>query len=224
MTAPEEYGSGSDYSEEYWVDWFLGAKGNEYFCDVEQDFILDRFNLTGLQSEVEHFQLALDLITDELDLEEFSEDHRYVLDESARKLYGLIHARFILSPRGLQKMLEKYKNSDFGRCPRLHCNLHPLLPIGIYEKQGQGTVKLYCSKCEELYNPKSIRHSNIDGAYFGANFPAMLMQTFANIIPAKPKEIYVPKIFGFKIHEQAKLARWKEKKRSEMEVRLSKDD
>jgi hypothetical protein len=33
---------------------------------VEEDYILDRFNLTGLNVEVQHYTHALDLITDNL--------------------------------------------------------------------------------------------------------------------------------------------------------------
>jgi hypothetical protein len=44
----------------------LSSKGNEYFCEVEEDYILDRFNLTGLNTEVANYQQALDLITDNL--------------------------------------------------------------------------------------------------------------------------------------------------------------
>jgi casein kinase II subunit beta len=44
----------------------LSSKGNEYFCEVEEDFILDRFNLTGLNNEVANYAQALDLITDQL--------------------------------------------------------------------------------------------------------------------------------------------------------------
>jgi len=63
----EDYtsGSDSDYTK-YWIDWFLGSKGNEYFCEVDEDYILDRFNLTGLNTEVQYYSQALDLITDNL--------------------------------------------------------------------------------------------------------------------------------------------------------------
>ncbi|RUS13546.1 casein kinase II regulatory subunit-domain-containing protein, partial [Jimgerdemannia flammicorona] len=58
-------GSDSDYTK-YWIDWFLNTKGNEYFCEVDEEYILDRFNLTGLNTEVQHYTQALDLITDNL--------------------------------------------------------------------------------------------------------------------------------------------------------------
>ena len=49
-----------------WISWFLSAKGNEYFSEVDEEYILDRFNLTGLNGEVHHYNQALDLITDNL--------------------------------------------------------------------------------------------------------------------------------------------------------------
>lgn len=58
-------GSESDY-QKYWVDWFLSLRGNEFFCEVDEEYILDRFNLTGLSAEVQHYAQALDLITDSL--------------------------------------------------------------------------------------------------------------------------------------------------------------
>ena len=36
-------------------------------------------------------------------------------------LYGLIHARFIVTTRGLDAMLKKYRLAEFGRCPRMLC-------------------------------------------------------------------------------------------------------
>ena len=39
----------------------------EYFAEVDEDYILDRFNLTGLNSDVvQEYNRALDLITDSL--------------------------------------------------------------------------------------------------------------------------------------------------------------
>jgi casein kinase II subunit beta len=210
----------SGYSEDFWIEWFLGTKGNEYFCDVDVEFITDRFNLTGLNTEVESLQQSIEVITDTFDIE-VDEEERVRIEKYAHHLYGLIHARYILTTRGLQKMLDKYKNCDFGRCPRAHCHLHPLLPIGLHDIPRISTVKLYCPKCEDIYVPKSSRHAAIDGAYFGTSFPGMLLQVYPHLVPSKPTERFVPKIFGFKIHDHAKLARWQEKRRKEMEERLA---
>src|SRR5437763_886937 len=59
----ETSASDSDYANS-WVSWFLGCKGNEYFCEIDQEYIPDRFKLTYLNTEVIHYNDALELITD----------------------------------------------------------------------------------------------------------------------------------------------------------------
>ncbi|KAJ7266597.1 casein kinase II, regulatory subunit [Mycena rebaudengoi] len=184
-------GSDSDYSRfrihivcSTWISWFLSSKGNEYFCEVDEDFILDRFNLTGLNNEVANYAQALDLITDQLD-DEVQDELRGSLDVQARLLYGLIHARWIVTARGLAKMVEKYKRGDFGRCPRVLCQSQSLLPVGLIDVPYEKSVKLYCGRCEDLYSPKSSRHGSIDGAYFGTTFPHLLYLVYPTLIPPK---------------------------------------
>jgi hypothetical protein len=65
---------------------------------------MDRFNLTGLNTEVQYYQYALDLVTDVFDLD-CEDDMREQIEKSARHLYGLVHARYIVTTRGLQKMV-----------------------------------------------------------------------------------------------------------------------
>ncbi len=103
----------SDYVPNSWVTWFLATKGNEYFCEVDEDYILDRFNLTGLNAEVQHYPQALDLITDSLE-DDLSDSIRDSVEAQAKLLYGLVHARYIITTRGLGKMLEKYKRADLA--------------------------------------------------------------------------------------------------------------
>ncbi|KAJ9111237.1 hypothetical protein QFC22_006537 [Naganishia vaughanmartiniae] len=97
--------SESDYANS-WITWFLSTKGNEYFVEIDDDYLMDRFNLTGLNGElVKDYSKALDMILDNLEGEESMDDEeRESLDTSARFLYGLIHARFIVTSRGLAKM------------------------------------------------------------------------------------------------------------------------
>lgn len=223
-TGEEEYytDSSSDFTE-YWIDLFLGIKGNEYFCDIDEEYIRDRFNLTGLNQEVSKLLTLIDIITDVIEADQQDEDQRETLEHNARVLYGLIHARYILTSRGLNKMMEKYRKGDFGYCPRVHCELHPLLPIGLNDQPRVASVKLYCAKCEDLYNPKSARHSVIDGAYFGTSFPAMFFQNFPQVIPIHNKRSYTPKVFGFKLHDYSQLNRWRELQRIKLEKRLVKN-
>ena len=82
------------------------------------------------------------------------------------------------------------------------------------------TVKLYCPKCEDIYNPKSSRHAAIDGAYFGTSFHNILFQVYPALVPEKSKRRYEPKIFGFKVHAAAALARWQDGERVDLRKRL----
>ncbi|KAF7935978.1 uncharacterized protein EAE98_002198 [Botrytis deweyae] len=213
----------SEFMQHGFAPRFISSRGNEYFCEIDEDYLTDRFNLTGLQTEVQYYQYALDLVTDVFDLD-CDDEMRETIEKSARHLYGLVHARYIVTTRGLAKMLEKYKKADFGKCPRVMCKSHPLLPMGQSDNPNIKAVKLYCSRCEDIYNPKSSRHSAIDGAYFGTSFHNILFQVYPAMIPAKSYDRYVPRIYGFKVHAPAALIRWQNGERDEMRRRLRKLD
>ncbi|KAL9275245.1 Casein kinase II subunit beta-1-like protein [Drosera capensis] len=174
--------SGSDGDETSWISWFCNLRGNEFFCEVDDEYIQDDFNLCGLSSQVPYYEYALDLI---LDVESshgdmFTEEQNELVESAAEMLYGLMHVRYILTSKGMAAMvLEKYKSCDFGRCPRVYCSGQPCLPVG----------------------QSDIPRSNIDGAYFGTTFPHLFLMTYGNLKPQKAAQNYVPRVFGFKLHK-----------------------
>jgi len=187
-----------------WIEWFCGLKGNEFFVEVPEDFIQDEFNLYGLSASVQNYDYALDMILDNESDDELEEEQQEVIERNAETLYGLIHARFIVTALGLQLMLEKLRQGDFGMCPRINCFGQQLLPVGLSDLPAQHTLKMFCPSCQEIYFPKYTRHSSIDGAYFGTTFPHLLVLQYPDIIQQRACPPYVPKIFGFRIHPRAK--------------------
>ncbi|CAN6672891.1 casein kinase II subunit beta [Trichomonascus vanleenenianus] len=207
---PEGPSSSEGSAEETWVSSFCSMVGHEYFAEVLDEFIDDDFNLIGLSSIVPNYRQALEVISD-LEPEDRANVARSpnipMIEESAEMLYGLIHARFILSRTGLYMMAEKYRLKHFGACPRYFCEKTTLLPIGRYDAVGFETVRLYCPCCQDIYTPPHSRYTSVDGAYFGTSFVGLFLDTYPEIeiqcMRLRQKRFEL-KIYGFKISEQSR--------------------
>ncbi|KAG2243808.1 hypothetical protein Bca52824_094348 [Brassica carinata] len=159
--------SGSDVKDTSWISWFCNLRGNELFCQIDDYYIQDHFNLCGLIHQVPYYDYALDLILDvDLTHGTFTEKQYELVESAAEMLYGMIHAHF-------------------GRCPRVNCCGQPCLPIGQSDIPLASTIKIYSPKCEDVYYPRSKYHANIDGAYFGTTFPHLFLMTYEDLKPQK---------------------------------------
>eukprot|EP00741_Cyanophora_paradoxa_P003717 tig00000093_g3613.t1 len=196
------FASDDDSQDQSWVNWFCRLKGNEFFVEVDDEWIQDDFNLHGLNQQVPapFYEAALDLILDSESQEDsLSEEQQELLESAAELLYGLIHARYLLTARGTQQMLEKYKRGVFGRCPRVLCDGQEVLPVGENDLPRHSHVQLFCPKCEEIYRPPNRPHRLLDGAYFGTSFPHVFLQCNPELLVTRQPAKYVPRVFGFKV-------------------------
>lgn len=192
--------SGSDRTDIGWIEWFCDLDGHEFLIEIDEDYIVDNFNLYGLKPMIKHYDQALEMILSKEapDSEDFNNAEYLTVYESAMDLYGLIHARYITSPKGLAIMREKYLMGTFGNCPRVKCKRQYALPIGTSHKLNESRVKVFCPRCQEIYTPK-YGSIDIDGAYFGPGFPFALMQAFPELMLDDGPEQFIPQLYGFKI-------------------------
>ncbi|AMD22248.1 HGL092Wp [Eremothecium sinecaudum] len=129
-----------------------------------------------------------------------------MVEHSAEQLYGLIHARYILTKQGLQAMAEKFDHKEFGTCPRYYCGGMQLLPCGLSDTVGKNTVRLYCASCQDLYLPHSSRHLCLEGAFWGTSFPGVFLKHFKELedyVEQKNKNLYRLRIFGFPVAKES---------------------
>ena len=81
-------------AKSFWIEHFVSTPGNHFYCSVPASFLADSFNLIGLP-DLPFQKEALALILSG----EFREENVNV-EASAMTLFGLIHARYITTPRG----------------------------------------------------------------------------------------------------------------------------
>ncbi|OHT14090.1 Casein kinase II subunit beta [Tritrichomonas foetus] len=164
------------YSPKTWIDWIFTLSQSKYFIKIDNIFIKDQFNHTGIATHVQRYQEVRRLIlgyrfTPKGIIRKNSDS----TNNSVIMLNGLLHARFINTKKGLHKMHEKFSKNEFPKCPRYKCHGASCLPFGMYDEPGKGNVCFYCPKCQNIYECLDEDVSGLDGAFFGPTWINMFM-------------------------------------------------
>ena len=77
-----EEASGSEEDVASWISWFCSLKGNEFFCEIEEDYIQDDFNLSGLCSQASPIRACVAL-------QNLFASHRVMLIKSLLQIHEL---------------------------------------------------------------------------------------------------------------------------------------
>ena len=192
--------------ETNWIHWFCKLRGNEFFVEVDDNFIKNEENLVGI-----NYKNSLKILLSEKSPKDTSLTPDLIEElQEIREIYGYIHKRFINTPLGLGLVREKFINGAYGYCPRMLCNKQVVLPVGLSEDIRYSQVEVFCPMCQEVYKPirdmygygdkKPFKFDLPDGIFFGTSFPQNFLMTFPDLDPRinQPTK-YIPKLFGFKI-------------------------
>ena len=122
----------------------------------------------------------------------------------AKIIYGLLHAIYINTDEGQEKMLKKFHNHEFHACPRTLCKDYHCIPFGPSYTYGEFKVQLFCPNCTDSYDIND-RSNILDGSFFGPDWFHFLLANHhedPELFPPNPPENFVPKIYGFRIYNR----------------------
>jgi len=194
-----------------WIDAFLATAAGRYFVRVDPNYMADTFNFFGIRQKIsQHFRYAMDLLRctsyspDRLPQDWPRDIDREAVHRAAVRLYGLLHARFLLTrgqKQGLDLMWEKYSRREFQECPRHFCDRQICLPYGPHEELDRSVLRMFCPNCREVYVPEDPACNTIDGAFFGPSWVDLFIEAYAckGIIPAGAVKRPLVRLFGFKV-------------------------
>lgn len=127
----------------------------------------------------------------------------YAIQKAAEALYLLLHARFVISPRGLEAIrhVMALDNTVFGKCPRSCCKGTGLLPYGYSNdymsdasvptvttasrKEHDSCCHRYCPSCGEVW---ISWESKTDGCAWGPSWCHLFLLAFGSQVYAKELE------------------------------------
>ena len=183
-----------------WVDWLLTTSYGTYFVKIDDGYLNNVFNYYGLRQKVPYFKYAYDLIRGPyLDPKERPKEWPKDMDSYGLCLYGLLHARYLLTTEGQNAMLVKYNSGKFPHCPRTLCRGTCCLPYGSSDNIGQTSIQMFCPNCNDIYSINDEPSNFTDGAFFGPSWVHSFLKHFPHLVPSEQPEKYVPRIFGFRV-------------------------
>lgn len=175
-----------------WILNFMALKENRYLEIIEDSFLRDKFNLTGLSEKLLDFENSYSNI-----LHSTNSD----ITTNEESTYLMIHQRYVFSRIGADSVLGRVMNKDYGTCQRYGCENISLIPSGLSCDYGIHKTMVYCYSCKNLFIPKGCLR-NIDGCAWGKGYANFLILTFPENFPKKKNFIYQPRLFGFRIGEK----------------------
>lgn len=189
-----------------WVQWFLKQDLGKYFIEIDSDYLNNLYNYYGIRQKVMNFKQALDLIRGPyIPPEKRPSTWVSDVDDYGICLYGLLHARYLLTDAGLEKMKEKFLNMEFSKCPRTYCDGCQCIPYGPSDDIGKNSLKLFCPCCHDVYHMPDPSTSSMDGAFFGPSWVHLFIAKYKDLFPPVTLKKYTPRIFGFKICPESSL-------------------
>lgn len=168
-----------------------------WLLNIPDEYIDDKFNVYGLNKEFSFFDLCCEIIRGKGNLSCVPPADIKIIRAQLPQVYGMIHARFILSPGGLTALNDKYKRSQYGTCPRLNCHNEQLLPIGLSSQMEISLVYAFCPCCREIFYPRP--KIDLDGAFFGPNAAHIFIDEMEIKSNQEKYQPYPHNAFGFRL-------------------------
>ena len=194
-----------------WENTFFSNPSNQILARIDLDFLMKEMDSPEIKEKIPNFEDGKNCILKTGEKQD---------QTAAINIYGLIHAKYLETQDGINQMITKYQDHLFKTCPRVVCQKTFCFPIGISDDISINTVKMYCPKCQEIYNVNDGSFSVIDGAFFGTHWISKLIELNPQIHSNEPpNQNYIPRIFGFKIYHPPNDIHNEEENKKEQEIR-----
>jgi casein kinase II subunit beta len=178
-----------------WVSSLLLTPEGSFFVALDPEFITSESQLPEIRHRFMPGMLAGAVATI------LGTEKSPKFEPHARRLYGLLHRRFLLTPEGRQLMIERHRAHAFPPCPRALCHGFTCLPCALADDDDEKTpLSLFCPNCADFYTNHAPIDTFIPAGYFGKKWIHKVMNEHPEIVPPSKPEPFEPLLFGFKMY------------------------